>query len=97
MSTTRSFAGWRKSDEPTQPTDVAPRTPHSQVIEDPSQIVGAKDSWKNAPDFARSDIEIAKSRAALNLEEANAVPDPKISVSDRPSTFCSLSRKPLAS
>ena len=53
------------------------------AIADPAQIVGARDAWRKTPDFTRSDIEIAKSRAALNLEEANAVPDPKVSAGIR--------------
>lgn len=38
---------------------------------------------KKNPDFARFDAELAKSKSALDLEKANAVPDPRISAGVR--------------
>lgn len=49
----------------------------------PPPLATTDASWKNNPDFARFDAEINKSRAALELEQANAIPDPRISAGFR--------------
>ena len=47
-------------------------------ITEPKRFDPASDSWKSIPDFARWEAEIARSKAAHQLEKANAIPDPSI-------------------
>ena len=53
------------------------------TIADPMPLIGTPDVLKKNPDFARFDAELAKSRAALDLEKANAVPDPRLNAGIR--------------
>ncbi|MBS0207761.1 MAG: TolC family protein [Planctomycetes bacterium] len=53
------------------------------TITQPAPLAVAMDEWKKNPDFARFDAEVARSKAALDLEKANAVPDPRISAGVR--------------
>jgi len=52
------------------------------TITQPQPLASAEGLKKN-PDFARYDAELAKSKSALDLEKANAVPDPRISAGVR--------------
>ena len=52
-------------------------------ISAPDDLESINESFKNNPDFLRGDAEFDRSKAALNLEEANAIPDPKINVGVR--------------
>lgn len=53
------------------------------TIAEPPPLSDAPDTWKKNPDFARYDAEIARSRAALELEKAKAMPDPRLSAGIR--------------
>lgn len=52
-------------------------------ITEPETISETNDYLKNNPDFARYDSEVMKSKAAFELEMANAVPDPSLSAGIR--------------
>ena len=47
-------------------------------ITEPKRFDPASESWKQTPDFARWESEIARSKAEHALEKANAIPDPSI-------------------
>ncbi len=49
----------------------------------PPEPLASVESVKRNPDFVRWDAELARSRANLNLEQANAIPDPSLSVGMR--------------
>lgn len=63
-------------------TGVEIDSTHFFEISAPEPLAGAA-SLKRNPDFARWDAELARSRANLVLEQANAIPDPSISVGVR--------------
>ncbi len=69
---------WGGADDPYELDNAAFFT-----IAKPLPLAGATGAWKNNPDFARFDAELARSRAALDLEKANSVPDPRISAGVR--------------
>lgn len=52
-------------------------------ISEPEFITESNEYLKNNPDFARYDSEVMKSKAAFDLEKANAIPDPSISAGVR--------------
>lgn len=78
-TTKRNLAALWGSSEENYPLDDAAFF----TITQPSPLNGTPDAWKKNPDFARYDAELAKSRAALDLEKANAIPDPRISAGFR--------------
>ena len=47
-------------------------------ITEPTHFDPTSEAWKNTPDFSRWEAEIARSKAAHQLEKANAIPDPSI-------------------
>lgn len=52
-------------------------------ITPPTKLIASSDTLKSNPDFARYENEVLKSKAALDLEKANAIPDPTISAGVR--------------
>lgn len=52
-------------------------------ISAPDELESINESLKNNPDYLRGDAEFDRSKAELNLEKANAIPDPKINVGVR--------------
>lgn len=52
-------------------------------ISAPDEIEVINESLKSNPDYLRGDAEFERSKAELNLEKANAIPDPKINVGVR--------------
>lgn len=52
-------------------------------ITQPKMLMASSDSLKSNPDFARFDNELLRSKAALELEQANAIPDPTLSAGVR--------------
>jgi len=52
-------------------------------ITQPQVLMASSDNLKSNPDFARYDNQLQKSKAALDLEQANAIPDPTFSVGVR--------------
>lgn len=78
-TTKRNLAALWGSSEENYPLDDAAFF----TITEPPPLNGTPDAWKKNPDFARYDAELAKSRAALDLEKANAIPDPRISAGVR--------------
>lgn len=53
------------------------------VISKPEVLVASSDNLKENPDLARFNNALLKSKAALELEKANAIPDPTISAGIR--------------
>ncbi len=49
----------------------------------PDEFESINESLKNNPDYLRGDAEFDRSKAALSLERANAIPDPKVNVGVR--------------
>lgn len=56
---------------------------HFFDIPQPEMLIASSDSLKKNPDLARFDNELLKSKAALELEKANEIPDPTISAGIR--------------
>lgn len=52
-------------------------------ISAPKMLESMSEAIKHNPDYLKSDVEFDRSKAALNLEKANAIPDPKINVGVR--------------